>query len=76
MIIIEKTPGLFTDDIEFEDLAYRHEDWPAVSFRRSWASGGSNVLIVHSLLIFKFVLNGFELAEITLVHEHGSKVFI
>ena len=77
LFTIKKTSGcLFTKDIKLEDLAYRHKDWSTVSLGRSWASSSLDVLIVYLLLLLKFVLNGLELAEITLVHEHGAEVLI
>ena len=47
-----------------------------MSLSSSWASRSFDVLIVHGLLLFKFVLNSLELTEIALVHEHGSEVII
>ena len=77
LFTIKKTSGcLFSENIKLEDLTDRHEDWSTMSLRRSWASRSLDVLIVHGLLLLKFVLNGLELAEITLVHEHRTEVFI
>ena len=77
LFIIKYASGcFFSEDIKLKDLADRHEDWSAVSLGRSRASLGLDVLIVHGLLLFKFVLNGLELAKIALVHKHGSEVLI
>ena len=77
LFTIKKTSGcLFSENIKLEDLTNRHEDWSTVSLSRSWASRSLDVLILHGLLLLKFVLNSLELAEIALVHKHRSKVII